>query len=205
MVNISSFIVDFILPLDKSTPLFFYFDANFFINSFTAFSGYKQKHHPYDKVCRSFLAKIDAAKKEGGNVRCYTSTFTLNELFWFIVSQDILRIVKEKKIIEKKAIEEHYKEDPTIIHDSFAKIKSIKTDLDAFPVYIIEPQRDISGDLIRLITEYDLLPADAYHIATAKSNGIDKIVAVDEDFGRPALRGEFTLFTPIYKLLHPEE
>jgi len=200
--NISSFIVDLDKPLDSNSSIVFYLDTNFFINSFTNFKIYRDKYHSYATICNKFMKKIDPTKKENKNILCYTSTFTLNELFWFIMKKDILQVIKNKKIIEKKPPEQHYKDDPSIVHSSFVKLQALKKDLDSFPIYIVEPQRDISAEFLRLITEYDLLPADAYQIATAKSNGIDKIVAVDEDFGRPASNGEFILYTPNCKLLH---
>ena len=200
--NTSSFIVDLVSLPHKDSSYILYFDTNFFINALAVFSDYRKKFHSYHTTCNKFLERIDPSKKRNDNILCFTSSFALYELFWFVMKQDILKTMKEKKIIERISPEVFYKDDPAIVHRSFDKIESIKKDLDAFPIYILEPQKDISSEMLRLIKEYDLLPGDAYHIAIAQSHKIDKIVAIDEDFGRPAIAEEFTLYTPNYKLLN---
>ncbi|MFH1191230.1 MAG: PIN domain-containing protein [Candidatus Omnitrophota bacterium] len=199
----SSFIIDFARPLqDKDLNL--YFDTSLFVNYFSNILGYKRSAHiPYNKACFNFLNKIDFAIKNKKNILCWTSAFTLIELFHFVMNKEYDKSKAKRGIVDDLTFAQYYKKDYTIISDSFPIIDKVKKDLDKFPFFIVESPVDIGDEIKRLVKDYHLLTADAYHIATATSLGIKDIVAVDEDFGRPALKGEFTLYTPIYKLVNP--
>ena len=126
---------------------------------------------PFHIDCRDFFDRLQA---EG--VICIVSDFVYNEVAFYILRQALMREARRTG----QRWEDVLRIAPHVFQEAMNRVEIIRADLEqrtlALPV--TETARDLAFTLMR---QYNLLPADAYHVAVALDAGVSAFVSLDED------------------------
>jgi predicted nucleic acid-binding protein len=162
-----------------------YADSSFILN---LISSIRNKTERFQTDCEVFLRRL-----QDSGLCLVTSDFAVDEVCYKILREGLDRNVPFVDQPKRKTYYEGmdlFKNRPEIIQKLIPKIEQFYIYIDAIPFLVVSyPElKDLPEELYlqvkKLITSYNLFPADAYHIAIGKSAGIKDFVAVDADWFR---------------------
>lgn len=166
-----------------------YADASFILNVITTIT---KQHERFQTDCESFINRLKN-EIDSGNLYLVTSDFAIDEVLYGIIKHSL---IKNLPFFDSSTGNTYdspkklYKNRPEIIQCFIPQIERFYQYLEAIPFLVLSyPElKNLPEPLYlqvkHLIASYNLLPADAYHIAVGKSAGIKDFVAVDTDWFR---------------------
>lgn len=107
------------------------------------------------------------------------SDLVYNELAFFLIKQALEEEGKRRGMywLDVKT------EDPDFISQVMPDVIEKKNDLNDALLWLPTTEQ-VKEEAFQLMTDYSLLPTDAFHIATAKQEGVNSFVTLDSDFLR---------------------
>ncbi len=173
---------------DSSTPLpdYFVVDASLLL---VLRSG---SRHRRQASATSFLQRV-ARECLAGNMVCIAPTLVLEECYFKIIQASIAGLTTTHW-------HRHYKSNPQVIQQCLPAITVFHQTVQALPITVVtsedlaltQPTNTLEERMRRFISEYNLLPKDAYILAVAERLGVDDIATLDGDWRRAT---QFTVYT----------
>jgi len=157
------------LNFDAKLPEIIYWDT-----SFVHVCLIGEPTEPYYTECQNFQARL---KSEG--VLSVVSDFVYDETAFIWVKRELVKAGQSLGLHWLDVKDEQ----PNLIGQAMRDFKVKKADLEALTLKlpIVDEVTNLAFDLME---RFDLLPTDAYHIATALSSEVTAFVTIDEDFLR---------------------
>lgn len=157
------------LNFDAKLPEIIYWDT-----SFVHVCLIGESTEPYYTECQNFQARL---KSEG--VLSVVSDFVYDETAFIWVKRELVKAGQPLRLhwLDMKD------KQPNLIGQAMRDFREKKADLEALTLKL--PITDkVTILAFDLMEQFDLLPTDAYHIATALSSEVTAFVTIDEDFLR---------------------
>lgn len=173
-----------------------YLDSSFILNFIASIQNREEE---FQVECGKFFKRLE--KEAQSHLCLVTSDFAIDEVCYQIIK---FELKKKLSSIDPNGRTFHnnpfdyYKTNPQSIQQTLPKIERFYGVLETTPIIVIsyrelkEIEEDLYLQIKKLIQLYNLLPADAYHVAIGKSAGIDDFVALDRDWFRI---GHINLYT----------
>lgn len=162
-MNVSAKQLDF----DAKLPEIIYWDT-----SFTTLYLYGEPTEPYYAECHAFQQRL---KSEG--VLSVVSDFVYDETAFIWLKRELIKAGQSLGLHWLDMKDKH----PNLIGQAMRDFKEKKADLEELTLKL--PIADeVTTLAFDLMEQFDLLPTDAYHIATALSSEVTAFVTIDEDF-----------------------
>ena len=142
-----------------------YWDASYAISCLVETEQY------YDE-CVAFQKRL---KAEG--ILSVSSDFVYDELSFFLIRQALTK--------EGRRTGQHWldvkKSQPDFISKIMPNVE-VKTDELNDMTLWLPTSEQVKGKAFQLLSDFSLLPTDAFHIATALEHGVNSFVTLDDDF-----------------------
>ncbi len=192
-------------------PNFLFVDTSFLLNSFVPVPEKDPTFPNRTNIsCSDFLQDL-RKRANDGEVCLFTDDYVLNEFFYFIIKSKVECVdflespfdvhVQEYKKNNRNPLSSLLKDHPELITKHFPVLEDYYERIRAVPIAILAPDylmtksgSSISDRMNELIKQYEILPADALHIAIAQQAGIKDFVVIDADFHKVS---EINIFTCI--------
>jgi predicted nucleic acid-binding protein len=128
----------------------------------------------YHNECVAFQKRL---KAEG--ILSVSSDFVYDELSFFIIRQALMK--------EGRRTGQHWLDVKRLQPDFISKIMPdvrVKTDELNDMTLWLPTNEQVKEKAFQLMSDYSLLPTDAFHIAVALEHGVNSFATLDEDFLR---------------------
>jgi predicted nucleic acid-binding protein len=144
-----------------------YWDASYSISFYV-------EAEQYNDECVAFQKRLKAER-----ILSVVSDFVYDELSFFLIRQGLTK--------EGKRTGQHWldvkKSQPDFISRIMPDVKVKTNELNDMTLWLPTSEQ-VKEKAFQLMSDYSLLPTDAFHIATALEHGINNFATLDEDFLR---------------------
>jgi hypothetical protein len=179
-------------------PSFLILDANVLLEL--------RRGKPTTPVVRAFIRRL-AAESRLGNVQCYVPILTLEECY-FLIIQGHYRMETKRRPARPGGKKLHwhdlYKTEPNLIAQVMPKVAGFRSRVQNVPVEPLEPESlsnypfpaplmKLEDRMVHHTSTVQILPKDAYLIATAERLGIPDVATLDGDFSRAPWLTRYTI------------
>jgi len=126
----------------------------------------------YHNECRLFRNRFKSEE-----ILSVGSDLVYNELAFFLIKQALEEEGKKRRMywLDVK------RRQPDFISQVMPDVEIKKNDLNNAILWLPTSEQ-VKEKTFQLMSDYSLLPTDAFHIATALENGVNSFVTLDEDF-----------------------